>query len=202
VEGDYSFGANLMRRDAVQLCQAAATAPTNWYGFALDLLAMVPFIGPEAKIAGTGERIAVNGEKIAAEVAEVESKVPAALKAGQAWEAEQIAQSGGTLVKNTSVFRPTAEAVETATFKAIVGEAEYTKGGKLVGTAVDATTANGGSLVEFKNGTSELVSTYQLRLQTYQAVTEGKSLTIVTTRPVNPEFQKWLEFWGVNIVKK
>ncbi len=30
---------------------------------------------------------------------------------------------------------------------------------------------------------------------------DNKPLTIQTTRPVNPDFQKWLDFWGVNVVK-
>ena len=42
------------------------------------------------------------------------------LRAGQLHEAEQLAELG--IEKNNVVFRPTAEQIDTATFKAIVGE--------------------------------------------------------------------------------
>lgn len=118
------------------------------------------------------------------------------LRAGQVHEAEQLAKLG--VEKNSSVFRPTAEQVETATFKAIVGEPKYTRGGQLKGTIFDGTQ---GGYLEIKGGTSELNSTYQLRLQTYKATIDNQPFTIQTTRPVNPEFQRWLEFWGVNVTK-
>ncbi|OGA00340.1 MAG: hypothetical protein A2Z44_09510 [Betaproteobacteria bacterium RBG_19FT_COMBO_58_11] len=128
------------------------------------------------------------------------SAVPSALRSGQLYEAEQLANLG--VGKNTSIFRPTAEQVDTATFKAIVGDAQYTKGGQLKGTIFDSSPQSGyPGYLEIKGGTSELNSTYQLRLQTYKAVTEGQPYTIQTTRPVNPAFQQWLDFWGVNVVK-
>jgi len=56
-------------------------------------------------------------------------------------------------------------------------------------------------ILKIKGGSSELRTTYQLRLQTYKAVTEGERYTIQTTRPVNPGFKDWLDFWGANVVK-
>jgi filamentous hemagglutinin len=51
--------------------------------------------------------------------------------------------------------------------------------------------------VEIKGGSSVLDSSYQLRLMTYRALVTGESLTIKTTRPVNPTFADWLARWGV-----
>jgi hypothetical protein len=124
------------------------------------------------------------------------SAVSNPLRSGQLHEAEQLAQLG--IEKNTSVFRPTPEQVDTATFRAIVGDAKYTPGGQLKGTIFDG--VDGGYL-EIKGGSSELNSTYQLRLQTYKATIDSQPFTIQTTRPVNPAFKDWLDFWGVNVVK-
>jgi RHS repeat-associated protein len=118
------------------------------------------------------------------------------LRAGQLHEAEQLAQLG--VGKNTVVFRPTAEQVDTATFRAIVGEPKYTPGGQLRGTIFDGNDISGN--IEIKGGRSELNSTYQLRLQTYKSVIDGQPFSIQTTRPINPVFQEWLDFWGVKIV--
>ena len=82
--------------------------------------------------------------------------------------------------------------------RAIVGDAKYTPGGKLTGTIFDG--VDGGYL-EIKGGASELNSTYQLRLETYKAIIDKQPFTIQTTRPVNPEFQQWLDFWGVKVTK-
>ncbi len=119
------------------------------------------------------------------------------LRAGQLHEAEQLAKLG--VDKNTLVFRPTQEQIDSAAFKVIVGDAKYTKGGQVKGTIFDGVSDTG--YLEIKGGRSELNSTYQLRLQTYKSLVDNKPLTIQTTRPVNPEFQKWLDSWGVKVVK-
>jgi hypothetical protein len=118
------------------------------------------------------------------------------LRAGQLHEAEQLARLG--VEKNNLVFRPSVEQANSAAFKVIVGEPKYTPGGQLKGTIFDG--AENGYL-EIKGGKSELNSTYQLRLQTYKATIDNKPFTIQTTRPVNSQFQTWLDTWGVNVVK-
>lgn len=119
-----------------------------------------------------------------------------ALREGQLHESEQLAKL--EIPKNTSIFRPTEEEVGTATFKAIVGDSKYTKGGQLKATIFDGIE---GGYWEIKGGTSELASSYQLRLQTYKSVVDRVPYTIQTTRPVNQSFQAYLDFWGVNVVK-
>lgn len=122
--------------------------------------------------------------------------VPSPLRAGQLHEAEQLAALG--IEKNNAVFRPTAEQIDTGTFKAIVGEPKYTAGGQLKGTIFDGVD-NG--YLEIKGGSSELTSTYQLRLQTYKATIDRQPFTIQTTRSVSPQFHDYLDAWGVKVVK-
>ncbi|MCA3078637.1 MAG: hypothetical protein ING71_07615 [Rhodocyclaceae bacterium] len=90
-----------------------------------------------------------------------------------------------------------ASDIDSATFKAIVGDAKFTPGSKPVGTIFDVTK---GGFTEYKSGASMLDSSYQLRLQTYRSVTTETPFSIVTSRPVNPRFQQSLDFWGVNVV--
>ena len=142
-------------------------------------------------LARAGTTAAQTGLKAAQATAQ--SGSPAQLVAGQAWEAAQLAEQG--LVKNTAVWRPTAEQIQSAAFKVIVGEAKFTQGGKAVGVIVDA------AGVEIKGGSSVLESTYQLRLMTYRALVTGENLTIRTSRPVAPAFGEWLTRWGVTIEK-
>jgi len=118
------------------------------------------------------------------------------LRAGQLYEVEQLSALG--VGKNNTVFRPKIAEVETATFKAMVGEPKYTPGGQLKGTIFDSV-ENG--YLEIKGGTSELNSTYQLRLETYKATVDRQPFTVQTNRPVNPQFQKYLDFWGVKVIK-
>ena len=140
---------------------------------------------------------AVGAEARAAERLGITSTEAAgALRSGQLHEAEQLAKLG--VEKGTNVFRPSAAEIETATFKAMVGDAQYTKGGQLKGTIFDST-SNG--YLEIKGGASTLNSTYQLRLQTYKSVIDNQPFTLQTTRPVNPAFSNYLDFWGVNVVK-
>ncbi|MBX9644171.1 MAG: hypothetical protein K2W91_08750 [Novosphingobium sp.] len=126
-----------------------------------------------------------------------ETAVPGQLARGTADEAAWLAETG--LAKNTRVWRPTTTEIDSATFRAIVGDAKYTAGGKPVGTIFDVTK---GGFMEYKSGSSMLDSSYQLRLQTYRSVTTETPFSIVTTRPVNPRFQQSLDFWGVNVVPK
>jgi hypothetical protein len=91
-------------------------------------------------------------------------------------------------------LRPSQADINSAAFKVIVGEPQYTSIGLPKGTIFDATK---GGLLEIKGGSSPLGSSYQLRLQTYFALKEGENLTIETTRPINPTFNDWLNRWGV-----
>jgi len=81
-------------------------------------------------------------------------------------------------------------------FKAIVGDPRYTAGGLARGTVLDSVEHG---LAEIKSGSSSLDSTYQLRLQTYRALTEKQRLTIYTSRPIRPPFREWLDPKGVKI---
>lgn len=121
--------------------------------------------------------------------------VPEQLARGEADEAVWLAENG--LTKNNKVWRPRPEEIDSATFRAIVGEAKYTAGGKPVGTIFDVTKDG---FTENKSGSSVLDSSYQLRLQTYRSVTTKTPFSIVTTRPINSRFQQSLDFWGVNVV--
>ena len=118
-----------------------------------------------------------------------------AMTQGVDYEAQRLAALG--LTKNTTVFQPTAEQVDSAAFQVIVGPPQYTASGDLVGTISDSA-ANGG-LLEIKGGSSTLNSSYQLRLQTYNSVVNNIPMTIETTRPVNPTFMNYLQNWGVTV---
>lgn len=118
-----------------------------------------------------------------------------ALTQGVDYEAQRLAALN--LPKNTTVFQPTPQQVQSAAFQVIVGPAQYTAGGDLVGTISDS--AAGGGLLEIKGGSSTLNSSYQLRLQTYNSVVNNVPLTIETTRPVNPTFMNYLQNWGVTV---
>ncbi|MBK9374077.1 MAG: hypothetical protein IPN03_10210 [Holophagales bacterium] len=123
------------------------------------------------------------------------SSSPSQLKAGRSWEEAELASLGKT--KNTEVWRPTPEDIDSAAFKTVVGPAKYTPKGLPVGTSVDV--AEAGGSIEIKGGTKVLESSYQLRLQTYHALKTETPLTIRTARPVNPTFADWLSRWGVNV---
>ncbi len=119
-----------------------------------------------------------------------------AFESGRQHEARRLAARG--VAPNKTVWVPTEAETETATFQAMVGPAKRTKGGRLVGIKFDST--EGGNL-EVKGGDSELGSRYQLRLEVYRSVTTQTPLAIDTTRPVNPQFSDWLDFWGVDVTK-
>jgi RHS repeat-associated protein len=116
------------------------------------------------------------------------------LTQGVDYEAQRL--TALNLPKNTTVFQPTADQVQSAAFQVIVGPPQYTAGGQLVGTISDSTA---GGLTEIKGGSSVLNSSYQLRLQTYNSVVNNVPLTIETTRPVNPTFMNYLQNWGVTV---
>jgi filamentous hemagglutinin len=123
-----------------------------------------------------------------------EGGVPSALRAGQLAEGPALDAIGSS---GKIVFTPTADQINSAAFKVIVGRAKYTASGAPVGTILDGSTARG--LVEIKSGSSVLNSTYQLRLQTYGALVNNQPLTIFTGRAVNPKFADWLTRWGVSV---
>jgi RHS repeat-associated protein len=129
-----------------------------------------------------------------AEVAAASSGVPSALRAGQQFESEVLAAQNQ--IKNTDVWRPTIEQIDSATFGVIVGDVRYTTGGLPRGTILDSVQDG---FLEIKGGTSILDSTYQLRLQTYRSLIEITPLTIQTTRPVAPSFADWLSRWGAKV---
>jgi len=116
------------------------------------------------------------------------------LKAGQKFEEKQLNELG--LLKNTEIWRPSQDDINSAAFRTIVGTEKYTQGGQLVGTIIDSAE---GRFLEIKGGSSSLESSYQLRLQVYRSLKEGIPLTIRTTRPINPTFRNWLIHWGINI---
>ena len=148
--------------------------------------AVYPSISPLDFIGGGGARL------LAGEAAT--RGMPAALRAGQIAEAAALDAIGSA---GKVVFTPTAEQIESAAFKVIVGDAKYTASGAPVSTIFDATT--GAGLGEIKSGSSVLNSSYQLRLQTYGALINNRAYTIYTSRPVNVTFGAWLERWGVTV---
>jgi len=151
-------------------------------------LGNVKFELPEfAKKSGPGE----------IEIAEGVTGSPGQLTAGQAWEKAQLESLGKQ--KNNEVWRPSLRDLASAAFEVIVGKPKFTKGGQPLGTTVDV--AEAGGSIEIKGGTKVMESTYQLRLQTYRAVTSGTPLTIQTNRPVNPTFMDYLTRWGVGVEK-
>jgi hypothetical protein len=119
---------------------------------------------------------------------------PAPLVNGRTVEAQQLTQL--QLARNTDVWRPTAEDVESAAFKVIVGDPKYTRSGSLRGTIFDSMT---GGYTEIKAGSSPLMSSYQLRLQVFRSLQTNTPYTIRTSRPVNPEFDEWLARWGATV---
>jgi hypothetical protein len=121
-------------------------------------------------------------------------KIPNALRSGQAAEARALGALH--IAKNTGVWRPSPEQIESAAFRNIVGIPQFTSRGLARGTVLDSVE---GGLAEIKSGASVLNSTYQLRLQTYRAVVEERPLKIYTNRPVDLEFGQWLNPWGVRI---
>jgi RHS repeat-associated protein len=117
-----------------------------------------------------------------------------ALRAGQLAEGPALDAIGSA---GKVRFTPTAEQVDSAAFKVIVGDARYTASGAPVGTIFDGSTAAG--LAEIKSGSSVLSSSYQLRLQTFGALVNNQPLTIFTSRPINSTFYNWLIRWGVSV---
>ena len=142
--------------------------------------------GLEARMAGAAPRAVVAAERGGGHLA-----------AGVADEAAWLAEIGAP--KNTALWRPSAADIDSAAFNVIVGPTKYTAGGKPVGTIFDVTK---GGFKEFKSGSSMLDSSYQLRLQTYRSLKTDTPFSIVTTRPVNPTFQQWLDRWGVTVAPK
>ena len=124
----------------------------------------------------------------------VRPPVPSILSSGQ--DAEARALSALHAAKNTEVWRPSRQQVDSPAFRAIVGRPLYTVRGIARGTIVDSV-ADG--LAEIKSGSSILNSTYQLRLQTYRSVIEERPLRIYTSRPIDIDFGQWLDPWGVKI---
>ncbi len=125
---------------------------------------------------------------------ESEARVPPALRSGQAAEAQALGALH--IAKNTDVWRPSPEQMESPAFREIVGSPHFTARGLARGTVLDSVE---GGLAEIKSGASVLNSTYQLRLQTYRAVVEERPLKIYTNRPVDLEFGQWLNPRGVRI---
>jgi hypothetical protein len=120
--------------------------------------------------------------------------VPAILSSGQ--DAEARALCALNAVKNTEVWRPSRQQIDSPAFRTIVGRPLFTVRGIARGTIVDSVEDG---LAEIKSGSSVLNSTYQLRLQTYRSVIEERPLRIYTSRPVDIDFGQWLDPWGVKI---
>ena len=122
------------------------------------------------------------------------ANIPPALRSGQAAEAQAL--QALRLEKNTEVWRPSLEQMASSDFQRIVGSPHFTARGLARGTVLDSVERE---LAEIKSGSSPLMSTYQLRLQTYRAVMEERPLKIYTNRPVDTDFRQWLDPWGVRI---
>jgi len=120
--------------------------------------------------------------------------LPDQLSQGVDYETQRLAALN--LPKNTTVFRPSLDQVQSAAFQIIVGPPEYTPMGQLVGTIFDSTE---GGLFEVKGGASLLNSSYQMRLQTYNSVLNDIPFTLETTRPLNPTLQNYFDRWGVTV---
>ncbi|MFA7345640.1 MAG: RHS repeat-associated core domain-containing protein [Terrimicrobiaceae bacterium] len=123
-----------------------------------------------------------------------EGGVSSALRAGQIAEGPALEAIGSS---GKVVFTPTAQQIDSAAFKIIVGEAKYTSTGASVSTIFDGMTSQG--LAEVKSGSSLLNSTYQLRLQTYGSLINNQPLSIYTSRPINSQFSNSLNRWGVSV---
>jgi hypothetical protein len=85
-----------------------------------------------------------------------ETGVPSALRSGQLAEGPALDAIGSS---GKVTFTPTADQINSAAFKVIVGDAKYTASGTPVSTIFDGSTAGG--LAEIKSGSSVLNSTYQ-----------------------------------------
>ena len=120
--------------------------------------------------------------------------IPESLASGQI--AEVRALGALSMAKNTAVWRPSPQQIGSEAFRAIVGDPRYTSRGLARGTVLDSTE---GGLVEIKSGSSELDSTYQLRLQTYRSVIEKKRLTLYTSRIIPASLRQWLSPKGVEV---
>jgi hypothetical protein len=120
--------------------------------------------------------------------------VPFILSSGQ--NAEARALCALNVAKNTEVWRPSLQQIDSPAFREIVGRPLYTVRGIARGTIIDSVEDG---LAEIKSGSSVLNSTYQLRLQTYRSVIEERPLRIFTSRPVDIDFGQWLDPWGVKI---
>jgi len=116
---------------------------------------------------------------------------PSQLVAGRDFESRMLDSIGAA--KNTDVWRPSTDQIDSAAFKVIVGDAKYTAGGLPVGVIPDS------AGLEIKGGASTLVSSYQLRLMVFRSLMENEPLRILTTRPVGASFEQWLSRWGVTI---
>jgi hypothetical protein len=119
---------------------------------------------------------------------------PSILSSGQ--NAEARALCALNVSKNTEVWRPSLQQIDSPAFRRIVGRPLYTVRGIARGTIIDSVEDG---LAEIKSGSSILNSTYQLRLQTYRSVIEERPLRIYTSRPVDIDFGQWLDPWGVKI---
>nr|WP_253899979.1 RHS repeat-associated core domain-containing protein [Corallococcus carmarthensis] len=126
--------------------------------------------------------------------AQAPNQVPPQLTAGTLDEA-RILDALGSNGKVT--FQPTAEQMESAAFRVLVGEPKLTSQGNPVSTIFDASIGPG--VAEIKTGKSLLNSTYQLRLQVYGSLVNGWKFTLYTSRPINPAFRAFLTRWGVSI---
>jgi len=118
---------------------------------------------------------------------------PPHLSAGQ--QREKAGLDAWGIPKNTIEFRPTATDMADPLFKNIVGKAEFTPAGLPKGTIIDVIATNG--YTEIKTGASIVNSSYQLRLQVYYAQKNNITMTIATTRAINPTFKTFLTRWGV-----
>jgi RHS repeat-associated protein len=156
-------------------------AGNNAGGIASESLFMAMTLGLMGPMEAPGGNLSANS-------------VPSQLSAGVDYEAARLAARD--VSKNTTIFQPTPEQVDSAAFQVIVGEPQYTAGGQLVGTIYDSTQ---GGLLEIKGGSSTLNSSYQLRLQVYNSVVNDTPLTLETTRPINSTFMNYLNRWGVNV---
>lgn len=200
---DHSLAAEYARAQAYENMGTAMAAPTNYADIAMQAASILPIgvFGRSAEVFSEAEPVIRTGTEVGDALPSVleSSNVvttgsPPQLVSGQAAEVQQLAalNSSGKVP-----FTPTADQVNSAAFKVIVGEPQYTEGGDLVGTIYDGLNADG--LAEIKTGSSALNSSYQLRLQTYGSLVNDQSLTIYTSRPVNSTFQTYLNNWGVSV---
>lgn len=100
------------------------------------------------------------------------------------------------LDKNKELWRPSDEQIESPKFKEIVGNIKFTRRGLYKGTVLDSTECG---YTEIKSGKSPLRASYQLRLQTYKSVIDGRPLTIYTDRPTNKEFIRWSSLYDIKL---